>query len=482
MIQTIEGSEPMRILMVKGSSFNKEVPQYSYPLGLMYMASHLRSNQPGHEIKILDLHCHRHPFKQLKEQLVSWKPQVVAISALTCEADSLHRIAAVTRELNPGSIIMAGGPHISACTCEVENDTNIDVLVIGEGETAFTELIRRIDHGESISGIPGTILRTDGEMEWGPPGERITDLDSIPFPAWDLININHYARLGRAGNTKRGRYLPIFTSRGCPYHCCYCHNVFGKKYRFRSAENVVEEIRQIVEKLGVTDIEVFDDAFNINHDRAKTICRMLLELDLGLSIAFPNGVRADHLDSELVDLLARTGTTNMAVGVETASPEHQKAIGKNLDLETARNAITLADKAGIITSGYFMLGFPGETREQMQQTIAYAESTDLFFASFFIVTPYPGTTLWDQTMSSVDSSKINFNDYNYLSGYFNLGQVNGDELRLLQKEAYRRFYSKKRWKILKSIFRLRIDFRNAAWIWFGRMKDKARLQVSSNRS
>lgn len=468
--------------MVKGSSFNKEVPQYSYPLGLMYMASHLRSNQPGHEIEILDLHCHRHPYDLLKERLENWNPQVVAVSVLTCEAESLHRIAAITREVNPETIIITGGAHISACTSDVIDDTNIDILVVGEGETAFTEMIRRISSDESLSGIPGTVLRVNGQMEWGPPGERISDLDSIPFPAWDLIDISNYARLGRAGNTKRGRYLPIFTSRGCPYHCCYCHKVFGKKFRFRSAENVVEEIKQIVEKHGVTDIEFFDDAFNIDHDRAKTICRMLIELDFGLALAFPNGVRADHLDSELVDLLAKTGTTNMAIGVETASPELQKAIGKNLDLETAKKAVTLADKAGIVTSGYFMLGFPGETREQMQKTIAYAESMDLFFASFFIVTPYPGTPLWDQVLSSVDQSTINFSDYNYLSGYFNLGEVSGDELRLMQKEAYRRFYSKKRWKILKSIFRLRIDFRNAAWLWFGRMRDKARLRGHNNAS
>jgi radical SAM superfamily enzyme YgiQ (UPF0313 family) len=463
--------------MVKGSSFNREVPQYSYPLGLMYMASYLRSDQPGHEIEILDLHCHRHPFDLLQKRLEVWDPQVVAISALTCEAESLHRISAIARKINPETVVMVGGPHISACTNDVEEDMNINVLVIGEGERAFTELIKRLSNRENISGIPGTALRVDGKMEWGAPGELLSDLDSIPFPAWDLVDIKKYSRMGRAGNTRRGRYMPIFTSRGCPYRCSYCHNVFGKKFNYRSAENVVEEIKQIVDTLGITDIEIFDDAFNINHDRAKSICNMLLELDLGLSLAFPNGVRADHLDREMVNLLARAGTTNLAVGVETASPELQKAIGKNLNLESAKKAITLADKAGIVTSGYFMLGFPDETAEQMQETIAYAESTDLFFASFFIVTPYPGTPLWVQTMSTVDSSVINFSDYNYLSGYFNLGKVSGTELRRLQKEAYRRFYSKKKWKIIKSIFRLRIDFRNAAWLWFGRMRDKARLKA-----
>jgi radical SAM superfamily enzyme YgiQ (UPF0313 family) len=466
--------------MVKGYSFNRDVPQYSYPLGLMYMASHLRSNQPGHEIEILDLRCHRHPYDLLQKQLQAWDPQIVAISALTCEAESLHRIAAMVRERNGETVIMVGGPHISACTNDVEEDLNIDVLILGEGESAFTELIRRISIGESISGIPGIAYQVDGKMEWGAPGELISDLDTIPFPAWDLVDIKKYAHLGRAGNVRRGRYLPIFTSRGCPYRCYYCHNLFGKKFRCRSAENVVEEIKQIVETFGITDIEIYDDIFNLDLDRAKSICNKLLELDLGLSLAFPNGVRADQLDRELVNLLARVGTTNLAIAVETASQELQKTIGKNLDLEHVRKAITWADEAGIVTNGYFMLGFPGETTEQIRQTIAYAETTDLFFASFFIVTPYPGTPLWDQTMSSVDSSSLDFSDYNYLSGYFNLADISGDELRLLQKEAYRRFYSNKRWKILKSIPRLRIDFRNAAWLWLGRMRDKAGFRAHNN--
>lgn len=472
----------MRILMVKGSSFNKEVPQYSYPLGLMYMASHLRTSQPGHEIEILDFRCHKHPYDVLQERLDALRPQVVAISALTCEAESLHRIAAITRERNSETVIMVGGPHISACTADVAEDQNIDVLVIGEGESSFAELIQRISNSESIFGIPGTAWRVEEKMEWGVPRELITDLDTIPFPAWDLVDINKYAKLGRAGNVKRGRYLPIFTSRGCPYQCYYCHNLFGKKFRYRSAENVIEEIKQIVEKFKVTDIEIYDDIFNLDLGRAKSICNGLIKLDLGLSLAFPNGVRADQLDEELINLLARVGTTNLAVAVETAVPELQKTIGKNLNLDKVNQTITWADQAGIVTNGYFMLGFPGETAEQIQRTIAYAEQTDLFFASFFIVTPYPGTPLWDQTMSSVNLSALDFRNYNYLSGYFNLAEISNDELRALQKEAYRRFYSKKRWKILKAIPRLRIDYRNAAWLWLGRMRDKASFRIHEKTS
>jgi len=469
----------MRILMVKGSSFNRAVPQYSYPLGLMYLASYLREQQPGHEIRLLDLRCHRDAYSLLEKRLRDWNPDVVAVSALTCEAESLHRTAQMARGLTDGAKVIAGGPHISACTSDVVKDDNVDVLVRGEGERAFAELISRIDSGEPLAGAPGTAVREDGDVHWEDPDEPISDLDSIPFPAWDLVDIETYARLGRAGNVKRGRYLPVFTSRGCPFHCYYCHNIFGRRFRHRSAHNVVEEIRRIHDDFGITDLEVYDDIFNLDLDRAKSICRQLIDLDMGLSISFPNGVRADRLDRELVELLAEAGTTNLAVAVETADPELQRTIGKNLDLGRVMEAITWADNAGIVTNGYFMIGFPGETAHQIRKTIEYAEATDLYFASFFIVTPYPGTPLWDQTMKSDESDSLDFRRYNYLSGYFNLGELSSEELRLLQREAYKRFYASKRWKIVRSLFRLRIDFRNAAWLWLGRMRDKAKLMAKS---
>ena len=142
--------------MVKGSSFNREVPQYSYPLGLMYIASYLRLSQPGHEIELLDLRCHKHPYDLLKKRLQAWDPQIVAISALTCEAESLHIIASIVKERNGETVVVVGGPHISACTNDVTEDLNIDVLAIGESESTFAEFISRVSKGASIEGIPGT--------------------------------------------------------------------------------------------------------------------------------------------------------------------------------------------------------------------------------------------------------------------------------------------------------------------------------------
>jgi len=462
--------------MVKGASFNNEIPQVSYPLGLMYLASFLREKQDNHQIELLDLRCHKRPYTLYKDRLAEFSPRVIAISALTCEAESLHRTAEIAKTMNPECTVIVGGPHISACTSDVIQDLNIDILSIGESEETFAEIIAAIDQGESFEGIRGIAWRnSEGNIVWENPREPIQDLDTIPYPAWDIIDIDTYAKHGRAGNIKRGRFLPLFTSRGCPYGCFYCHNLFGKRFRARSPENVIGELRLMVEKYGVHDIEVVDDIFNLDLDRAKAICRGIL--DLNMLLVFPNGLRADRLDQELIHLMAQAGTTNLAVAVETASPRLQKTICKNLDLDRVKEAISWADSEGIITNGYFMLGFPSETAEEIRETIAYAEQTDLFFASFFIVTPYPGTPLWEQTMTETESTTLDFKSYNYLSGYFNLADVSETELRKLQREAYRRFYRKKRWKIIKTAFKLRLDWKNAAWLWFGRMRDQAQLRM-----
>lgn len=468
----------MRILMVKCSSFNREVPQISYPLGLMYLASYLRAHHGSHEIELLDLRCHRDPFAVLSHRLSSATPDLVAISALTCEAASMHRVAAAAKACNPRATVVVGGPHISACTADVIADQNIDVLVIGEGEASFAEVVCAAEERESSPQIPGVGWRHDGEVAWGVPREPLADIDALPFPAWDLVDIDLYARRGRAGNLRRGRFLPLFTSRGCPYQCFYCHNLFGKRFRARSAESVIDEAREIRTRFGIRDLEVYDDIFNLDLPRAKAICEGLCSMDGRFQLAFPNGVRADRLDRELVALMARAGTTNLAVAVETASPRLQTLIHKHLDIERVREAISWADSDGIVTNGYFMLGFPTETAQEMEATISYAETTDLFFASFFIVTPYPGTPLWDETVAAHESISLDFEKYNYLSGYFNLSDVSGEELRRMQRTAYRRFYLRKAPKILSALPRLRIDWGNAAWLWFRRMLDQGRLRVT----
>jgi anaerobic magnesium-protoporphyrin IX monomethyl ester cyclase len=466
----------MRVLMVRCTAGRWEIRQFSYPLGLMYLTSYLRERQPDHHLEILDLSCHKNPDRALEERLRALDPHVVAVSAFTSEAENLHQVARAAKSHSTDAVVVAGGAHVSAWTDDVVEDQNVDVLAFGEGEETFDEIVTMVSNGNAPRGVAGTAWRTNGGTEFGPPREPIPDLDKLPFPAWDMVTIGSYARLPRSGNVKRNRYMPIFTSRGCPYKCAYCHRIFPKRFRSRSAENVLRELRMLVETYGIHDIEIHDDAFNLDLHRAKKICQGIIEGGLDLSIAFPNGVRADRLDRELVSLLAQAGTTNMAVAVDTASTRLQKRMGRFLDITRVQDAIGWARREGITAIGYFMLGFPTETLEELEATIRFAVESELPFASFFIVTPYPGTPLWKETFGQARAPVRCYRDLNVFSGHFNLSQVDGRELRRLQRSAYWQFYRRRLPGILRMLPRLRVDWWNATRIALGRLTDRSTLE------
>lgn len=455
--------------MVKCASFNKEVPQVSYPLGLMYLAAYARERLEGLEHVILDLTCEPRPLASLAESLARFQPHVVAASALTNEAACLHQVAHAAKEHNPNTVVVAGGPHVSACPHDVAEDKAIDLLVFGEGEATYEEILARLQEGQGLTGMPGAAWREGESVVRGPERPPLEDLDALPFPAWDLVRIERYARKGRAGNLPRGRYMSLFTSRGCPFGCTYCHRVFPKRFRARSASRVLEEIDTLERTYGIRDFEILDDAFNLDLERAKAVCRGLV--GRGFTFSFPNGVRADRLDRELVSLLAAMGTTNLAIAVDTASAQLQRALGRNLDLARVRQAISWCREEGITTVGYFMLGFPGETKAQMEETISFAVDSDLTFASFFIVTPYPGTPLWNHVVGS-KAVEVDHRAMNVFSGYFNLSALTTKQLRAIQRSAYIRFYRRRLGRLVAALPKLRVDWRNAAWIAWRRMVDR----------
>jgi len=441
----------------------------------MYLAAYLRNRYPEHNQEILDLTYMKDPMDVLGRRLRDFDPDIVGMSAMTSEADNLHEVANVIKQADPDIIAVAGGPYGTSSPELAIADTNIDILVLGEGEETYADIVSSLASGGDGKGIPGSLWRDNGDIIRGDERKPIADLDAIPFPAWDMVDMDAYQNLGRAGNVKRNRYMGIFTSRGCPYQCSYCHRVFPKRFRPRSAGNILDEMQELVDRFGINDIEVYDDVFNYEMDRAKAVCHGIIERNLNLKISFPHGVRGDRLDRELTGLLARAGTTNIGIAVDTASPARQKELGRNLNIEKVRQAIEWADNDGITTFGYFMLGFPGETEEEMNETIRFAENSRLMFASFFIVTPFPSTPLWEQTVARTSSEATDFDALNVFSGFYNLSALTGHRLRRMQRLAYWRFYRGRLLRILRSFHRLRVDWRNAAWIGLTRMFDRKHL-------
>jgi radical SAM superfamily enzyme YgiQ (UPF0313 family) len=263
----------------------------------------------------------------------------------------------------------------------------------------------------------------------------------MPFPAWDLVDLPSYSNVRNMnyGLQAASPYASLFTSRGCPWPCTYCHSNFGKKVRWRSPENVLREMTLLVERHGVREFHFYDDIFNLDGPRSGVIMDLIAERGWALKLAFPNGLRGDILTEDLLRRYRRAGTYLICFAVETATPRLQKMIRKNVDLEKTRRIIQQARAEGIIPLGFFMLGFPTETVEEIRATIDWACDSALLKAFFFSVIPFEGTAIADQAREAAPGVSVaptvtfHSEDCYYTA-------ATGVDLTRLQQTAYLRFY------------------------------------------
>jgi len=410
-------SEPrtiQRVLLVRTSKPDQR--SLLPPLGLLSLAGALRSGpDPAPELRIVDYGLKRYDPGRFSEAVATFDPDLVGLSGLTMEADLISLAARLSREGRRDRLVIAGGPHPSSAPGDVLADGHLDAAVVGEGELTFPELVRCWREGGDPVSVPGLVLPGENGPRHTAPREPLADLDSLPQPAWDLIRLADYSAnpiLTMSQALRQPPYAPVMTSRGCPYGCVYCHKFFGRKVRARSPEHVLAEMELLHRTHGVREFSIIDDCFNFDIRRAKTICRMIAERLPGVSLSFPNGIRGDLLDNELLREMRRAGTYKIYFAVESGSPRIQRYIDKRMDLQAIEENIAEADRLGITTSGFFMLGFPTETREEMEQTLSFARRSRLDGANFFRVIPYPGTELsrmWVETFGPWEGAGQNWN-------------------------------------------------------------------------
>lgn len=410
------------------------------PLGLIYLASWLRALTDSYEIKILDARIKGMSLDGVRKRLGEFLPDFVGISSMHADSKEAHKIAALSKQVNGNCKVIIGGPYASADTQAVLADHNVDFCIKGEGEEAFGELMLAFESGAGFSQIKGLGFRKNGQVFYSGDRQPIADLDRLPFAAWDLLDIEDYFN-GRKRSLENpmqiySRGVSLISSRGCPFQCIYCHDIFGKRFRPRSPENVLEEVKLLVSRYGVREIEFLDDTFNFDIPRAKRIADLLREADLKLKICFSNGIRADFVDEELLDKLKIAGAYRINYGIESVSPRIQKIMKKNLDPGSAERAIEATVKRGMLCGGFFMLGFPSETEKEMMETVEYARRSKLHTAVFAIVTPYPGTEMYRAAKQSL--AALSFSTVGRAS--LNLSAVSNERLEAIKRIAYRRFY------------------------------------------
>jgi radical SAM superfamily enzyme YgiQ (UPF0313 family) len=388
----------MRILLLKPYQPVAQIV-ISPPLGLLYLAAELRERFGDRvEVEVVDMKGNFFEPEWVKSKIDEFEPDLIGCSALNVEAGASHEIAEVVKKHDERIITVLGGPYPHHRAEEILGKSQFDWIFGGPADRTFPEAIARHMAGEPLgTDLPGFSYRTDDGIHVSNAVDTIKDLDTLPLPAWDLCDWSIYdgSPTPMAVRAKH-RYAHIFTSRGCPYKCHYCHDLFGKRFYHRGVESVIAEIELLYEKYGVEEFQIIDDIFNLHKPRLKAIMEEVKRRWPGkLAFCFPNGVRADLLDEEVLDALAEGGTYAMNVAVETVTPRLQALIEKHLDVDHVAWAIDEADKRGILVGGLFMVGFPTETPEEIQATFDFAHRSRLTIAHFFQVVPQPETPLYD---------------------------------------------------------------------------------------
>ena len=382
-------------------------------LGLAYLASFLRSKNI--EVKIIDIaaegaDCVRKigkktryglPEEQIIERIKDYNPQIIGITCQsTLHANEAHETARLAKMAKKESLLVMGGAHPSAVPGEVLNDKNIDVVVRGEGEITFWDVVKKYSEKRAFADVNGISFRKSNKIVHNSSRPLLRNLNDLPFPARDLLPMEKYLQESEKGTNYNmdDRVMTMITSRGCPGNCIYCavRTVWGRTWRGRSPENVVDEIESIIKEFKIKEFHFLDDSIAVDRQRLKGICEEIIRRKLDIKWTTPNGIAVWMLDEKLLLKMRKAGCYRLTFGLESGNKEIlQNFIGKNYDHNKAREMIKFASKIGMWTIGTFIIGFPYETKEQIEDTINYAISTDLDFAVFYIANPFPGTPMYN---------------------------------------------------------------------------------------
>lgn len=405
------------------------------PIGLAYIAA--AAENIGWDVEVMDAEAEKLALAELVSRVNNRKPDAIGITCTTPLFPIASKIASMVKGENPVVVTILGGPHINALPSESLRDcADIDFVVFGEGEQTFAELLESISKKITQPAIPGIGYRQGNKVILNSPRNLIPNIDSIPFPARHKFPIEKYHDPDRYNKP----YTLMMSSRGCPYNCIFCGSsaTWGRKVRFRSPKNVLDEIEIIVNQHDIRNITFCDDTFTLGKRRVIDICNGITER--GYNLEFLCSSRVNTIDEKRLEGLARAGCKEISFGIESADEDILSILRKNIDLRKVIPIFEMVKSFGIRVHSSYILGNPGDTRETIEKTIEFAIESGADAAQFSILTPYPATPLWNMARMKGALKSADYADYKwYYSVVANLSKVSDQELIDYQREAYHRF-------------------------------------------
>ena len=410
------------------------------PIGLLYLSAICK--KAGYETFLVDASCPERPLDRIVNEVLSLDPAFVGISAATMAIASASRLAMYLKAANSSVKIILGGPHISAVPeMTMKRYDSFDIGVLGEGEETLIDLLDALSNNASLNKVAGIIFRNGRQLIKTESRGFIQNLDTLPFPAWDLLLPFELYKLS-ATRFQDQPTASLITSRGCFGKCTFCDvSVFGRRIRGHSAEYVLNMIGQLVEKHNIKSLIFNDDTFAYDKKRLQSICSGLKARFS--SIPWSCSSRVDMMTQESLEMMRDAGCFQIAYGVESGVPEILKQVNKNISMEQVRRTVAWTEAAGIRSKGYFIIGFPDETQDTVQRTIDFALSLPLSDFQITFLTPFPGSEVHEiaKTTGEFDDDWEHMNMWDIV---FVPHALTKSYLIKKRNEAFRKFYLRPR--------------------------------------
>ncbi len=431
----------MKILLINPSQkmvYGIHMLPSSPPLGLLHIGAVLE--KMGQDVRLIDVDIEGLNQERLHSIINDFHPDLVGITSVTATFNQALEVAQEIKSLRDIPIVL-GGIHATVDPAGAITHPNIDFLIKGEGEITICELVKILGAGSfNFEDIKGLWYKKDRMVYHNEDRELIQDLDSIPYSAFHLLkSLNLYL----PADAIKAPVAPIITTRGCPFNCTYCctKQIFGRKVRARSVENVVGEIEILVKRYGVKEIDIMDDCFTYDKDRVSEFCTEIKRRNYKLAFCFSNGIRADQVDYEILKALKDIGLRYVMFGVESGDPQVLKNIKKGLRLDRVKEAFRIAKSLRLETWACFIIGLPGDTDQTIRRSIDFAKEIDPDFAKFLILKPFPGTEVFKDLQSKGLITDLNYDYFGvYTKPVHYLPEMSSERMLEWQKKANREFY------------------------------------------